>query len=158
MARRDLRLRYVRPIHGGRGFTLLEVVLVVTLITAMTAMVVPVYQSFEAQNDLEVAMYTAAQSLRRAQTLSRASAGDMRWGVFMNAGQLVIFRGDSFTLRDPEFDEFFEVSSSIDFSGLTEMVFKKLSGAPQDVGKIIFTNALGQSKSIDINEKGTVSF
>lgn len=140
-----------------KGFTLLELLLSVATITFLTAFSVPVYSSFQVKNDLDLAVATAAQSLRRAQVLSQAVDADSSWGVKMQSGSLIIFKGNSFVSRDSNFDEIFDLSS-VNASGVTELVFNKFSATPQTTGNIILTSGTGSTKTLNINSKGMVDY
>ena len=139
------------------AFTLIELLLSVSLIALMAAISVPVYQSFQVGNDLDVAVNTIAQSLRRAAALSQASDGDISWGLFIESGRITLFKGLSYLSRDPNFDEVFDLATSITPSGLSEIVFSKFSGDPQVVGDITLTTA-DEFRTISINSKGAVLY
>ncbi len=140
-----------------KGFTLLELLLSVAAITILAAFSLPVFQSFQVKNDLDLAVATTAQSLKRAQVLSQAVDGDASWGVKIQNGNLTIFKGNNFAGRDNTFDETSDISS-VNPSGVTEIVFSKFSGMPQITGNIILTSADGSSKTLTINSKGTVDY
>lgn len=140
------------------GFTLLEIVLTVSIIGALMALAIPVYQSFQVKNDLDIAAQTMAQSLRRAQVLAQAVEGDASWGVQASLGSIVLFKGANFATRAINFDETFEVPGSITPSGLLEVVFAKFSGLPQNTGTTTLTTVTNETKTITINAKGTVLY
>lgn len=140
------------------GFTLLEVLLTVATISLLAAISMPVYQNFQVRNDLDVAAAEAAQSLFRAQALSVGMEGDSSWGVRVQSGAIVLFRGVNFSARDSAYDEFFTVPASIIPSGVQEVVFTKFSGLPQTTGTIILTSNTNEIRNIIINSKGMVTY
>jgi prepilin-type N-terminal cleavage/methylation domain-containing protein len=142
----------------NRGFTLFEILLVVALISITAGISIPVYQSFQTRNDLEISGITIAQTLRRAQILSQAVDGDTSWGVNVAVGNITLFKGESFSLRDAGFDEVFSMPTSISVSGLEEIVFEKFTGEPQNTGTTTLTSINNETRSININSKGTVSY
>lgn len=141
-----------------KGFTLFEVLLSITIIALVAGISVPVYQSFQVRNDLNIAASTVVQTLRRAQVLSQAVDGDMSWGVYSGNGAITLFKGGSYITRDSNFDESFAVPTNITPSGLQEIIFTKFTGFPQTTGNIIFTSSANETKTISINKKGTVSW
>jgi len=140
------------------GFTLIEVLLSIALITVLAGVAVPTYFTLFAKNDLDVAKNQVAQSLGRAAFLSLSSDGDTTWGVKILTGSVIIFKGANYAGRDVDYDEIYSISSSIIISGLTEFVFNKLTGLPQTTGSITLTSVNGDTRTITINSKGTVSY
>lgn len=141
-----------------KGFTLIEIMLVVALIVAIGGISVPVYQAFQVKNNLDVAAYTIAQTLRRAQVLSQSGADDSIWGVHIVSGNVTLFKGVDFAGRDASADEASEISPNIALTGITDITFSKLFGEPQSIGDIILTTANNDTKNITINAKGIVEY
>lgn len=140
------------------GFTLLEILLSIATITIIAGISIPVYLSFQVRNDLDIAALEIAQSARRAQTLSKAVDGDTSWGIKIQLGSLLLFRGASYAARNTNFDEVFPVPTSIVPSGLSELVFTKFTGLPQVTGVITLTSNTNETRNITINAKGAVSY
>ena len=78
----------------------------------------------------------------------------------------MIFKGSSFSSRDQNYDEAYEVSSGISVSGsgtiinagTAEDVFEKMSGKSLQTGTVTLTSSNGDSKNIYVNEKGMVEY
>lgn len=151
---------YYSPNSAQRqpGFTAIEVLLVVGLLSAFTAAAVPALRALMTQNDLENASATFAHALRQAQFLSQAVDGDTSWGVVFTAGSAVIFRGNSFATRDPAFDELETFSDALALTGLSEIVFTKFTGLPQQTGTITLTAPDNATRTITLTGKGTVEY
>ena len=141
-----------------RGFTLLEMLLSIAIIAILAGLSVPIYQSFEARNDLDIATVTAVQSLRRAQVLSEAVLNDSSWGVHIATSSVTIFKGASFTGRDSSYDEQISSAQSVAYSGLSDVVFSKLLGMPSATGTIMATSTTNETRTININAKGAISY
>ena len=141
-----------------KGFTLLEVLLSLAAITLIAGMSIPVYQSFQVRNDLDIAATTYAQTLRRAQLLSQAVDGDIAWGVYIIGGSITLFRGTAYALRDSSFDEVFDMPASITPSGVAEIVFTKFTGLPQTTGVVTLTSNINETRTITINVRGMVNY
>lgn len=143
----------------NKGFTLLEVLLSLTAIAIIAGISIPVYESFQVRNDLDIAATTYTQSLRRAQTLAQAVDGDISWGVYIVSGNITLFRGMSYAaVRDTSFDEVFAIPSGITPSGVTEIVFTKFTGLPQTTGTLLLTWNTNETRTITINSRGMVSY
>ncbi len=146
-------------LNANKGFTLLEVLLSAALITIIAGFSFPIYQSFQVRNDIDIAQTTAGQTLRRAQILSQSVDGDISWGVKIQSGSIVLFKGANYAGRDVNFDEIFILPSSIVPSGLTEIVFAKFTGLPSLTGTATLTaSQINETRTITINGKGTVGY
>lgn len=152
-----LKIKNYKP-ETQKGFTLIELLLSVSVIMIIAGMSVPIYQSFQARNDLDIAAVSIAQSLRRAEILAQAVDGDTKWGVDIRIGSITVFRGSSYATRDTAFDELFDVPTSITPSGMSEVVFAKFTGVPQTTGTITLTSNANETRTITINAKGMVSY
>ena len=141
-----------------KGFTLIEIILVVALLVLMGGISVPIYQSLQVRKNLDVATYAITQNLRQAQALSQSGTGDITWGVRISTGNITLFKGINYSGRDTAFDENTEISSNIVPSGISEIVFSKLFGEPQTTGDIILTNINNDTETITINPKGTIEY
>lgn len=145
-------------IKKAKGFTLIEMLLSVALLGLLAGFFSPIYFSIQARNDLDVAANIIAQSLRRAQTLSRAMEGDSSWGVYVQSGKISIFSGVSFSGRDASFDEDFDISNGVTFSGVQEVVFDRNSGEPAMTGTMTLTGANNESRDLILNAKGIIDY
>jgi Tfp pilus assembly protein FimT len=137
---------------------LVEALLSVAVIGILAGMSAPVYEQVISRNNIEIAASTLAGTLRRAQILSQGAEQDSGWGVKLESGSITLFRGANFASRDPAYDEIYNVSPSITLSGINELSFSKLFGAPSAIGNISLTNPSNETKIISINSKGTVSY
>lgn len=140
------------------GFTLMEGLLSIAVIAIIGGISIPIYQSFQVRNDLDIAIVSTVQTLRRAQVLAQAVDGDTSWGISVLSGSIILFKGASYAARDTAFDEVFEVPASITPSGLSEIVFTKFTGLPQTTGTITLTSNANETRTITINTKGIVSY
>jgi prepilin-type N-terminal cleavage/methylation domain-containing protein len=141
-----------------KGFTLLEILLSIACLAIISAISIPVYQSFQNKNNLNIASNTVVQSLRRAQVLSQSAESDTTSGVKIQLGSIVVFRGITYAARDITFDEVFDLPTTIVPSGISEIVFTKTFGLPSAIGNIILTFSPSEIKTITINEKGILTY
>ena len=143
---------------GSTGFTLIEVLLSIALITVLAGIAIPTYYSLLYRNDLDVVKNQVVQSLRRAEVLSSVNDGDVTWGFKIQSGSIVIFKGTNYISRAVNYDEIYQISNSITPSGLTEIVFAKMTGFPQSAGTVILTSQNNETRNITINSKGQISY
>lgn len=147
----------LKKLNHEQGFTLLELLLSVAIISLIAGFSLPVYRTLLSKNDLDISATVTASSLRRAQNLSQGVDGDITWGVKAQNGSIVIFKGTSFASRDTNFDETFDVPTSISVGGATEIIFSKLTGLPQTTGTFNLSTE-SDSRTVTINAKGMVDY
>jgi prepilin-type N-terminal cleavage/methylation domain-containing protein len=141
-----------------RGFTLIELLLSIAIIGLLVGLSLPVYASFQNRNDLDIAAQNVVGALRRAETYTRGVNGDSQWGVEIQSGAVTLFKGTSFAGRNTNFDEAITIPASISVGGLSEVLFSKLSGAPNATGNITLTANTNDTRTISINAKGMVDY
>jgi len=149
--------RYTIPM-SSRGFTLVEMLIVLALLGAIAAVGIPVYYTIQGRNDADVAVQSIALSLRRAQLLSEGSSGDSVWGVHMATGTVTVFRGASYASRATSFDEVNDLSPAITASGVNDVTYSKVYGLPSATGTMLLTSKADGTRTITINTKGGVSY
>lgn len=142
----------------SRGFTLPEMLVSVSLLAIIGGMIIPSYHTFMVRNDLDIATVTLAHDLRRAQSLSQSSDGDMTWGVHVGVGSILVYKGVSYVARDTTFDENTQMPKSIVPTGINEVNFSKVIGLPNATGTFTLTSQVNEARNITINEKGMVDF
>lgn len=153
-------LKKITSLYTSRqkGFTFIELILVLALIALIAGVSLPVSLHFQGSTDLTLATNTVVHGLRRAQLLSRGSEGDTSWGLSIQAENVTLFKGSSYATRDIAFDENSKISSSVTPSGLQEIVFTKFTGELQTTGTITLTASTSQIKNITINTKGNITY
>jgi prepilin-type N-terminal cleavage/methylation domain-containing protein len=140
------------------GFTLLEVLLVVAVIGAIGLISTPVYQAAYGRANLRAVTIHTAQAARRAQLQAQAVVSDAQWGIALQSGSLTLFRGATFASRVTADDEIYSFPTNITSSGPTEVVYSKMAGMPSTTGTITFTSSSGETKTVTINAKGTITY
>lgn len=142
------------------GFSLIELLLCVAIIGLLTGMTLPLYQSYQNSNDVDLDTQSVAAMLRRAELYARTMNGDNSWGVKVQSGSATLFKGASYATRDTTVDETDALPSVITFSGtLSEVVFTKFTATPSATGTIILTHtANNDARTITLNAKGMVDY
>jgi prepilin-type N-terminal cleavage/methylation domain-containing protein len=132
----------------NRGFTLVEVILVMGILVTVASFTVPLYRTYQIRNDLNIAAEQIAQALTRAQLLSQSMQHDAKWGFHVASSTL--YQGNTYATRNQGFDEQYPMSSSIATSGISEVSFSKMTGRPNATGSIVLTSLTGEQRTIDI--------
>ncbi len=116
------------------GFALIEMILVIGIVGVVGGMAVPLYRDYQIRNDLNLATEQVTQGLARARLLAQSGQDDSGWGFYIPAG--VLYKGDSYTDRDSTYDETYPMPSTIMATGLSEVSYARLTGAPSGTGAI----------------------
>ena len=145
-----------------RGFTLLEILLVIAIITILSAVIIPISQTVFTQSSLDIATHNLQSDLYRAYTYAREGKNDSAWGV-----NIVDHKVTFFATNSADFNETSEIQPSITINSVLlndhkiQVVFAKGTGLPDipdDVDTIVLTSLQGISKTIAINNLGFISF
>ncbi len=136
----------------------MEVLLSMAMIIIIVGTTIPIYQSFQSRSDLDVAVVTVAQSLRRAQSLAQSSSGDSAWGVYVQTANVTIFKGTNYSGHDATYDEVADMPNSVNPSTSTQIIFNKFSGMPVATGTITLISNVSSTRILTINSKGTVNY
>lgn len=140
------------------GFTLFEMLLAVSVFAIIGAISAPIFIGFKTRNDIDTAAQITASALRRASVLSRSMQNNSPWGVLATTSQVIIFSGAKYASRIPANDESFEILPSLLISGNTEIVFSKFTGMPTSTFAITLTSPTGETRSVNVNDKGMVNY
>lgn len=144
---------------GEAGFTLLEVLLSISVIAVLMGITAPVYISFQNRNALDTTSQSVIESLRRSETFARNGRGDTNWGVKLQTGSLIIYKGASYAARDTTADDVVTLNPAMTLGGLGEVNFNELSGNPVTAGTITVTStANNESDSIIVNSYGMITY
>lgn len=136
-----------------KGYTLIEIILVISLIAIVAASTFPITKTFLDRNEYDSAFRLVLNGIRTAQIFSQTGKSDTNWGVRFNSGSVVVFSGTSYATRTTNLDEVSSISTRISVSGTTEIVFNKVTGyITSNVTVTISGNNI--SKNIIVNTKG----
>jgi prepilin-type N-terminal cleavage/methylation domain-containing protein len=137
------------------GFTLLEIMLVITLIGILLGIFMPAFSSLFFRNNIDSAGEKIKTELYRAHSYARSSKNDSSWGLYIENNRIILFSGNSYSNRDATKDEIESLSGNLNISGLTEIVFQKNSGLILNPGEISISSR-GVNKIIGINSQSLI--
>ena len=139
-----------------KAFTLLEILIIIAVIAILISLTIPLGLDFYRSQQLETQSQGVIQALRRAQLKAMSVEDDSGFGVYLTNDNYTLFKGNSYATRDADYDEIFDLPKIINVSGLTEVVFSKLEGKPNETGNIILSSD-NLVQTININEIGRVN-
>lgn len=147
-----------------KGFTIIEIVIVISILLILVLAAIPFFQSFSVSHQLATNTQDILNTLRRAQAAAMASKENSKFGVFFQTGfgaSFVFFRGDSYATRDPEYDEIYTLpqtlSLSLNLGGSQEVVFNKLKGTSSVTGTVTLTSVNNETRVLSVNEVGRIN-
>ena len=151
-----------------RGFSLIELLVVIGIIVILMVLAVPSYYFFQKQSDLTSSTEEIINTLRLAQNKALASEGASQYGVYFDQTttphQFILFKGGSYAARDSLFDNIHELPGSVEIydinlGGEQEVVFNRLIGDTSQSGDISLRliNNPGETKTVYIENSGQAS-
>lgn len=154
---------------SGEGFTLIEILIVITILIIMTVMAVPYFYSFQKKADLDSSAEKIISIIRIAQNKTRASEQGSQWGVRFennsdpNPDKYILFKGSSYISADETYSlsgniEIYDISLAGGGSGI-DIIFNKLSGGTSQDGSISIRlkNDITKTRKISVQPSGQVS-
>ncbi len=151
-----------------RGFTLVEILVIIGIMVILVAFAIPSYRFFQRESDLNNSAEEIINTLRLAQSKTLASEGASQYGVYfdqtISPHQYTLFKGTGYTLRDSSFDEIHKLPESIEIfainlnGGGSEVIFDRILGTTSHFGSlsIRLKNDPGKTKNIYIENSGQV--
>ena len=88
-----------------KGFTLVELILVIAIIALVSAFTLPLFTSIQEKSSTIVARQHVVSTLRLAKVYAHTMKYDTDWGVHMADTNMTLFRGNDYALRDASYDE-----------------------------------------------------
>lgn len=138
----------------SQGFSLIELLLVITIIALLGTAILPVGSSFLIRNHLKNKTNEVVSSLRLAQINTLAGKENSQWGLYISANKIIMFKGSSYAVPGTSFDQSYDIPASITITQ-TEIVFDKLTGNPNTTANIAISSNL-DSHTVSVNEVGVV--
>lgn len=115
-----------------KGFTLIEILLVVGILMILAILTLPITFDFYRSQQLNTHAQELTQTLRRAQLKAMSVESGSSFGVYLTDDNYTLFKGPSFASRDVQYDEVFDLPRIIAVSGIKEVVFSKFEGIPEE--------------------------
>lgn len=119
-----------------RGFTFIELMLVIALITIIGVFIAPIGLSYYQSQLLNETSDGLVSALRQAESFAYTGRHNHAFGVFITADTYTVFEGDTYASRITSEDMVFPIASTVTVSGLQEIVFSEMSGTPRATGMV----------------------
>lgn len=138
------------------GFTLIELILVVSIISILVVLYASVGSSFLVKNYTQNTTNDLVSKIRLAQLNSMFSKKDSAWGVRIQNNQIILFEGTTFASRNPTYDEVSHFPATVSISpNNSEFLFSKSTGT-SNTATLTVSNNVGDTSTVSINEEGIV--
>lgn len=143
-----------------RGFTLIELILVIAISVIVAGLSIPFLQSFGVSTDTRTHALTINRTLRRAQQQAMSGQVDASWGVYFDTtgNEIILYQGDNYVARDTDYDQ-----STILEGGLTlsntfgdDINFAVYSGTPSVSGTATITSQNNEVFIISVTSLGII--
>jgi prepilin-type N-terminal cleavage/methylation domain-containing protein len=131
---------------NSNGFSLIELIVVIGISLLIFNVSSSGFNSFKTHSNLEITVSGVVEGIRLAQSSALSGKRDMKWGVKILPNEMIVFGGNDYQNRDTSLDEYFSFSNDIVLSGVSEIVFEKISGKTINGGDIFISNSSGEKK------------
>jgi len=137
------------------AYTLIDVMLTLAILAIAMSVTLPFLGLFRQSQTLEIQTRDVVQTLRDAQRRAQTGRLDRDWGVRFQTGSFLLFAGSGFVERMRAADDVHAVNASFSFSGSTDVVFRKITGAPLSPGTVSIV--LGsERRDVSVNRVGGI--
>lgn len=134
-----------------KGFTLIEIILIIALFALIIGLTAPYIWTYMARQQLAVAAEDVVSNLRRAQNKAIINQENTKWGVYFYHDYYAIIQYPSETVS-----ENFLLPDNLYVSD-NNIIFHKLTGKLDDDAAITVTHSgINEQKIIILNEEGNI--
>ncbi len=141
-----------------RGFSLLELLLVMTIVAVVFIFSTPFSMNFYRTQLINDVQSNLIDTLQRARHNAVLQKNDSNFGVHIDSDSYTLFQTPNlaYASRVSDQDEVFPVVGDIDFGGPAEIIFSKLTGIPSATGTIAIAYDV-IVKGITVDSSGVIS-
>ena len=140
-----------------KGFTLIEIILVISLVFIISAATIPSYSKFINGRKLQSDQNKLIENIRYARELAESGKNNSNFGVYFQESRYVLYQGEGYGNRDPSQDQIFDLSKNIELSNLNEVNFETGTSMPSTTGTLKITNTANEKfRNIKVNKEGLI--
>ncbi len=142
-----------------KGFSLLEILIVITILIAISGLAVPIYRNFYGVQQLDGAVDELTANLYLIQGRALNGFSDSSWGIHWAGTEYTIFQGSDYDTRsDFSFDQTVPIPDSLSLTATADVIFNQLTGQSDSAVTITISNSrVNETKTITINQEGLIS-
>jgi len=147
------------------GFTLIELILVISIIGVLVGLGMISYQGFQKRTNLDVEVQRIINVLRSAQSEAISAKEGSSYGVHFTANEYTLYRGNNWedpgkeiidTYETHTYIELFDINFAED-AGSDDVVFDKLTGTTANAGSVkVRIIGEGDHREVTVNREGRI--
>ena len=141
--------------RNKKGVSIIELLIVIAIISVIGVTVIPIGAGFLERNTARNKVNEVVESLRVARINAMSGKNDSQWGTTVTASEIVLFQGDSYATRNPDYDISYSVPQSVNITTF-EVIFDEITGNPNQTLTINIISDL-TSRVVQLNELGVVN-
>ncbi len=146
------------------GFTILELLLVISIMSILSAIVLTTYVDFRRHESLSKDTETVVQVLNQARNQTISSRNQSVYGVHIASSTITIFTGGTYDQNSPtnQVINLNPIDTIVNLSlngGGVDVVFRRITGETGNYGTVtIASTGLTNTRTVTIYETGVVEF
>lgn len=158
---------FLRPMSNTRytkGFTLLELVMVVAIVAILAGIIISSFSGFRNSKVLDTASEESLALLSEARGSTLAGKDGYQYGVHLDAGQMVMYRGATYTNGDVNnkvstLDSALEIVNITLTGGGSNILFDRITGKTVQPGTFVIRikSDTAKTRTMTVNGTGVVS-
>lgn len=138
------------------GLTVIELLVILGILSILGLFLARDASQILSQSYFTNSVERIAHTLRTAQIYSIGGKGDSSWGVHLESGKITLFKGTSWSARDPSFDISSDLPSALVVTGWSDIYFDKLRGVPSPTLSVL-VEFQGRVGTISVGAQGAIN-
>lgn len=147
-----------------RGFTTIELLIVISITIILATAALPIYGSFQVSTQLNEQTSLLIQTYRTARQRSIVRYNGAAHGVYIDiqpsaSDKVILYQGDSYATRVSEFDRMIVLDAGLSLSHTLsgdDVHFSPGHGVPSATGTVTLAHDASGNRTIDINAIGRI--